>query len=456
MKSHRAVLVTLLAACGGEPEEGSVPAASEDRPLVADFEEVFRIGGIAAEGWDAFTEIVNTDFDADGRLYIRDEAASSTRIVVVDGAGGLVAEFGRMGDGPGELRDVGHMVARPGGGAVIVDDGHRAYLLFGPDGSFERTISFAIQGASETAAAEAVRSARQGETLFLTRRPDARISGGEMSVETGDRTIYRMSLAEADEAVAAPFAEGWEARPEREVTMEAADPSDMFRALGDAFAGFVPALLFDVLPRGGVAYSDSSAYAIKIQPAPGAPARIVGRPLHPEPVTQSLRERARARMIEAMESSVTGQLNGQSTDDLPPAVRAQVAAMMEEMLSGMRDAVANADFMPEVPLVRDLRTTWEGMIWVQRWGSDPLAQIDAQAIVASGAPEEEVAAGWIDVLSPEGEYMGTLSLEETPMPDAFGPGGLVAFVETDEFDVPTIILKRLPETVRLESGSPTP
>ena len=456
MKLHRAVLVTLFAACGGGTGGGSVPPGSEDRPLEADFEEVFRIGGIAAEGWDAFTEIVNMDFDADGRLYIRDEAASSTRIVVVDGAGGLVAEFGRMGDGPGELRDVAHMVARPGGGAVIVDDGHRAYLLFGPDGSFERAIGFAIQGASETAAAEAVRSARQGETLFLTRRPDARISGGEMSVETGDRTIYRMSLAEAGEAAAVPFAAGWEALPERQFTMESADPSDMFDALGDAFTYFVPSLVFDVLPGGGVAYSDSSAYAIKIQPAPGAPVGVVGRPLHPAPVTEPLRERTRARMIEAFESSATGEVNGQSMDDLPPALRAQVAAMMEEMLSGMRDAVANAAFMPEVPLVRDLRTTWEGTLWVQRWGSDPLAQIDAQANVAAGTPEEEAAAGWIDVLSPEGEYVGTLSLEETPMPDAFGPGGLVAFVETDEFDVPTIILKRLPATVRLESGSPAP
>ena len=457
MKLHRAVLVTLLAACGGETGGGSVPPGSEDRPLVADFEEVFRIGGITAEGWDAFTEIVNMDFDADGRLYIRDEAGSSTRIVVVDAAGGLVAEFGRMGGGPGELRDVGHMVARPGGGAVIVDNGHRAYLLFGPDGSFERAIGFAIQGASETASAEAVRSAREGETLFLTRRTDARISGGEMSVETGDRTIYRMSLAEAGEAAAAPFAAGWEALPERQFTMESADPSDMFDALGDAFTYFVPSLVFDVLPGGGVAYSDSSAYAIKIQPASGDPVRVVGRPLHPQPVTESLRERTRARMTEAFESSVTGQVDGQSTDDLPPAFRAQVAAMMEEMVAGMRDAVANADFMPEVPLVRDLRTTWEGTIWVQRWGSDPLAQIDAQAIAAAGAPEgEEVAAGWIDVLSPEGEYVGTLLLEETPMPDAFGPGGLVAFVETDEFDVPTIILKRLPETVRLESGSAAP
>ncbi len=451
-----AVLVTLLAACGGDTGGGSALPASEDRPLVADFEEVFRIGGIAAEGWDAFTEIVNMDFDADGRLYIRDEAGSSTRIVIVDGAGGLVAEFGRMGDGPGELRDVGHMVARPGGGAVIVDNGHRAYLLFGPGGSFERAIPFAIKGASETASAEAVRSARQGETLFLTRSPDARISGGEMSVETGDRTIYRMSFAEAGEAAAVPFAAGWEALPERQFTMESADPSDMFDALGDAFTYFVPSLLFDVLPGGGVAYSDSSAYAVKIQPASGDPVRVVGRPLHPEPVTESLRERTRARMTEAFESSVTGQVNGQSTDDLPPAVRAQVAAMMEEMVAGMRDAVANADFMPEVPLVRDLRTTWEGTIWVQRWGSDPMAQIDAQAALAAGAPEgDEVAAGWIDVLSPEGEYMGTLSLEDTPMPAAFGPGGLVAFVETDEFDVPTIILKRLPATVRLESGSPT-
>ncbi len=449
MKLHDAALVALLVGCGAETGGAPAPPAGEDRALQADFEEVYRIGGIAAEGWDAFTEIADLDFDAGGRLYMRDEAGSSTRIVVVDGVGGLVAEFGRMGDGPGELREVEHMVARPGGGVVIVDDGHRAYLLFGPDGSFERAIRFAIQGASETASAETVRSAREGETVFLTRSPAARLSGGEMSVETGDRTIYRMSLAEAGDAAAAPFAEGWEARPERNVRIEAADPSDMFSAFGDAFAGFVPDLVFDVLPGGGVAYSDSSAYAITIQSAPGAPARVVGRPLHPAPVTEPLREQARARIVETMESSATGEVNGQSLDELPPAVRSQVAAMMEEMLAGMRDAVANAGFMPEVPLVRDLRTTWEGTIWVQRWGSDPLVQIDAQVALAGGDAEgEEAAAGWIDVLSQEGEYLGTFSREETAMPDAFGPGGLVAFVEMDEFDVPTIIVKRLPQAIR--------
>ena len=86
---------------------------------------------------------------------------------------------------------------------------------------------------------------------------------------------------------------------------------------------------------------------------------------------------------------------------------------------------------------------------MERWGSDPLEQLN----LTFGGPDDrnregEAAEGWIDVLAPGGEYVGTFSLEETPMPEVFGPGGLVAFVEMDEFDVPTIIVKRLPAAVR--------
>ena len=93
------VLVTLLAACGGDTGGSSAPPPSEDLPLAPDFEEVYRIGGIEAEGWDAFTEIADMGFDARGHLHIRDGTASSTRIVAVDGAGALLAEYGSMGDG---------------------------------------------------------------------------------------------------------------------------------------------------------------------------------------------------------------------------------------------------------------------------------------------------------------------------------------------------------------------
>ena len=445
MRRRYAVFVALLGACGGETGGESVPPVSEDRPLEADFEEVYRIGGIAAEGWDAFTEIADLGFDARGHLYVRDEAGSSTRIAVVDGVGGLAVEFGRMGDGPGELRQVGQMVALPEGGAAIVDDGHRAYLLFGPDGSFERALRFADTGDSRAGSAQIVRPARDGGALFLTRGTAASFSRGEASVTSGDRTIYRVALDEREEAVPVPFAEGWEPRPRRQVTIEVEDPSDMFAALDGALAYFEPRLVFDVLPGGGVAYSDSSAYVVKIRTT-GAPPRVVGRPLHPQAVTERLRERARARVVEEYEATVEAQFTTSEVGgDVPEAARAQFAALMEGLVAGMREMVANAAFMPEVPLVRDLRTTWEGTIWVQRWGSDPLGQLE---FAGAGSGRDETPDGWIDVLAAEGEYVGTFSLEETPMPAAFGPGGMVAFVETDEFDVPTIIVKRLPEAVR--------
>lgn len=446
MRSSCVVIAGLLAACGGDTGGGSAPPASEDRPLAADFEEVYRIGGIAADGWEAFTEIEQLDFDAHGHLYVRDETGSSTRFVVVDGAGGLVAEFGRMGDGPGELRDVDQMVARPGGGAVIVDDGHRAYLLFGPDGSFERALRFADAGADRAVSAQIVRAARDGGALFLIRSSTVTLSQGEASGATGDRTIYRVALGEGEEAVQVPFAEGWEPRPEQQVTMETDDPSDVFAELGDAFAYFEPRLVFDVLPGGGVAYSDSSGYAVKIRTA-DAPTRVVGRPLHPQPVTEQLRERARARVLERYEESVEGQFSAPDLGgDLPSAFQEQLLATMESMMEGMREMAANAPFMSEVPLLHGLRTTWDGSIWVQRWGGDPVEQI---GFVPGAVTEaDEVTDGWIDVLSAHGEYVGTYSLEATRMPAAFGPGGIVAFVETDEFDVPTIIVKRLPEAVR--------
>ena len=34
------------------------------------------------------------------------------------------------------------------------------------------------------------------------------------------------------------------------------------------------------------------------------------------------------------------------------------------------------------------------------------------------------------------------------MPNAFGPDGLVAYVTLEEFDVPVVVVRRLPEGIR--------
>ena len=48
---------------------------------------------------------------------------------------------------------------------------------------------------------------------------------------------------------------------------------------------FDPGLLFDVLPDGSVAYSDSAGYSIKLVASDGAPIGTIARPIRPEPVT---------------------------------------------------------------------------------------------------------------------------------------------------------------------------
>ncbi len=56
------------------------------------------------------------------------------------------------------------------------------------------------------------------------------------------------------------------------------------------------------------------------------------------------------------------------------------------------------------------------------------------------------------MLSPDGRYIGTFPAGRLEMPDAFGLDGLAAFLETDEFDVPVVTVRRLPQNVPQRPG----
>ena len=77
-----------------------------------------------------------------------------------------------------------------------------------------------------------------------------------------------------------------------------------------------------------------------------------------------------------------------------------------------------------------MKVDWEDRIWVARRG--PMGQED----------------GPTDIVTPDGNYIGTLPPEGLRTPDAFGPGGLMAYIERDEMDVPTVRVVRL---IALES-----
>ena len=199
-------------------------------------------------------------------------------------------------------------------------------------------------------------------------------------------------------------------------------------------AVFEPRLLVAVLPDGGIVHSDSSAYALKVT-SPGSEevARIVRRPLLPEPVTSSV-----GREYEERRAAVLEEIGG--ADALADTQERMLDRMRELMGSSGRGAGANLNptatlrepnYYPEVPVLRGLAATWGGRIWVQRRGELP-----------------ENDGGPIDVVTVAGEYVGTFRTGATRFPDAFGPDGLAAFIEFDERDVPRVVVRRLPAEVR--------
>ena len=167
-------------------------------------------------------------------------------------------------------------------------------------------------------------------------------------------------------------------------------------------------MIWDVLPDGTIGYFDSTAYEINLVGADGGAKGVLERPLRAEAVTDGIRSAVIDHRIAAMEER-----------------------LMESMPGWALRGIRNQEFYPEIPVLRGLHATWDGSLWVQRRGEDPWDD-----------------NGPIDVLGPDGGYRGTFAPGVPGMPLAFGPDGLIAFVEHDEMDVATIVVKRLPEEVR--------
>ena len=158
--------------------------------------------------------------------------------------------------------------------------------------------------------------------------------------------------------------------------------------------------------------------------------RILTRPIHPVPVTDRIVEAEFDRRVE--EAIADFVARGQRPRMIQNATTGEtvegVLPLDEAMLEGVRlSTLAQLEAVPvaeEVPVVLDLRTTWEGRIWVQRRGEDLFSD------------------GPIDVLTSDGRYLGSYPAG-TPMPAAFGPGGLLAVLEADEWGTQSVVVRRV-------------
>jgi len=394
MSAVRAVVCTLVYGASTIPlaAQEVIALPAEDRLLDSDFEEIYRVGSMDGDEWEAFGRVSAVGFGESGNMYVMDDQAG--RIVVVSPEGEFVREFGRLGDGPGEFSAssntaVGFAVLRDGR-TVVFDPGHSVFQLFVADGEFERSVRMP---GNLLYLIRHLAPARDGRNVITTSVGAFGMEGTSDDPEPPFRPVYRLVLT-GDEAVQDTVIRAW--RP-------SGDPD-----------GFGPALETGALPDGGLVYTDSSAYAIKVATPDGDLTRVLTRPFRPEPVTDRIREEEIERRLKENEERAAG------SSDPFAAARAEFG----------RNRIKNMEFHHEVPVVRTLRTSWEGTIWVRRRGEEPAGD------------------GPIDVLTPDGRYIGTLASGATAMPSAFGPDGLAAFRELDELDVSVVVVKRLPPEIR--------
>lgn len=380
------------------PASGTAQVATElpreDRPLQAAVTPRFTIGGSKATGWDAFARIDGAAFDGHGNLYLLDR--QSRHVVMVGPDGRFVREIGREGEGPGEFAAPVSLAVLPDGSSIVLDVLTRRLSLFAPHGAFVRDVA-ATAGAGMPRAIHAAGHAVVGDVRTFVRDGEVVTRTADGMQATGDRPIQRYPLMPEEEAQVV-----YRARLETPPLDERGQPY---------LAAFVHAFGMTALPDGRMVLSDTAAYELTIVGAGGAVERVLKRPLPDRPVTDAHRDAERKRLLADL------------AEGRPPAgvaITGSARPSREEVERHFRERIDAMRFPATFPHVGTLRADASGRIWVERTGTGP----------ADAHP--------IDVLTPEGTYLGTLPAGAPGLPVAFGPGGAAAFVELDELDVPVV------------------
>ena len=387
---NRLLLTALMVVAVPTASQEVVELPSEDRWLDADFAEVYSLGSLDGAAWQHFGMIQAAAFDAAGNLYLLDVDART--IVVVDSTGGFVRTIGQSGNGPGEFDFPRHLAILPNGRIVVTDiPRHKTFQIFNSDGSFDGGVRVGNDILAVTGRIEADRGSGGGLFVasgdlvrYLPMRPE------EHEDPPGKRSVLRLSM-EGDELAQEVVAYGWAPPHDGPVEVRIGGRTVSSGETTPPPRIFDPGFFVGALPGGGVAFSDSTAYRIKVTGPAGGIARILSRPFEPEPVTDRIVEEEIERQLEEIERTAVARFRrasmvvdggGNPIQGLIPDDMIREGAVRSQQMFLEARPVAE-----EVPVVRGLRTTWDGEIRVHRRGYEP------------------VSDGPIDVLTPDGRYL---------------------------------------------------
>lgn len=393
----------MLAGCNDtSPPDG---LQGPDRPLGWSVEPLFEVGGVTAPAWATFGEIAQLSFDDSGRLYLLD--ASARQVTVIDAEGSFAGTVGVPGDGPGGLAAPTGFVRDRDGDLIVFDQARRGFVVFDSLGVY---VAFRALDPDQATPVGRLGLAGNGRVFSLS---DDRVASTDQAPpNTRDLVLHPVS----ESGTAAIVYRGWAppTPPVRELTPE---ETGGMRVRLPPVVGFHPAMHAVWLGDGRFAVVDSTDYRIRFI-GDGAEPRDIGRDVSPTPVDESLRNAEREHRLRLVEEAPARLMRSTSDGD-----RSGVAD--DAVLRLQRARIAGMGFHEVVPVIERLAVDEMGHLWVRRAGPSP------------------DQPGPIDVIDPDGGYLGTLSGSRARLPDAFGPEGRVAYIERDDFGATRVEVGRL-------------
>lgn len=361
----------------------------DDRPLSGTPVELFSIGALEGETWEVLSRVRSVAFDDDANLYVLDADA---RVLKFGPDGEFLSQIGRRGQGPGEINLPLALVVA-GDGSVIVADPSAGYHMFGPDGKFRHTVR-------PDGPAFATGVVLSGDAVTVPGGNRAMMQAGRRG---GGLPIFRLPLR--------PGA-GVEVIHEADVpTIESsAEPATggRTRTTYRRPPAYSPTLRLAAASGTDVALVSGIDWKIEVLSATGAVTTTLERPLRARPSN----DRDRDVLVERARESEAAGAAGSSFGRAPGA-------------AGMQLARGDVPIAETIPTVREVIGDGAGTLLVAR-ETNP---------VGGATPP-------IDIVTVDGDYVGTLSGQA--LPAALGPDRRAAYVEANELGVERVVVRRMP------------
>ncbi|HEX2202495.1 MAG TPA: 6-bladed beta-propeller, partial [Longimicrobium sp.] len=391
-------LLAALALSGPAAAQQVVRLPERDRPLAGQPTPIFSVGAEEGESWEMLSNAEQVAFDRADNLYVLDRG--NGRVLVFDPRGRFVRQIGKKGQGPGEFEVPVALSVLPDGALAVLDLAHQNVSVFAADGALRRTYPWR----QEWGMPGRQLAAHPDGGLVALLRPMLRFDRGR-AVQTGTQSFNRLTLGAGEAETAKMFDIPDFARVQgSRTTAPGGGQSEQIRMMGPP--EFSALTLWGVLGDGNLVLSNGSNYNVRIMDAAGTTTRYLVRPVPVRRTTERDRERARARRREMLQSGRGAIVitRGGGGPGGPAPRNPFDAAAIERQLAQM-------EFSDTIRAVQGLLVTPTGKIWVER----------TPALVGDPGP--------IDLLTAQGQYLGTITGQR--LPAAVSASGRAAYLERD-------------------------